>query len=294
MKGRDKVDVLIYGLSNSAVLMLMAIGFSLTFGLSGVANFAHGGIYIFGGLLSWIFFRSIGLPYFLASILSIFLMALFALLIYRFFLIRVRGTVLNEVVATLAIGIAVLEFFRYMGFITYEYSLPYFVSGNWRIGDVSFSIHRVFILLVAILLASFLWYYTHKTKRGLALLGMSQDEYTALSVGIDSDWSAMWSMALGGAFAAIAAITIMPLGIISIDQGYDVLLIALAITVVGGVESTKGLILASLILGYGQTLTGALLSPHYEKVVYLAAILIILAVKPSGLIGHFKELEERV
>ncbi|MGZ6134885.1 MAG: ABC transporter permease subunit, partial [Myxococcaceae bacterium] len=119
-------------------------------------------------------------------------------------------------------------------------------------------------------------------------------EYTALSLGIDSDWAAMLSLALGSALAAVAGITLLPLGIISINIGYDVLLVALAVTVLGGLESTPGMMVGSFVIGYATVLTGNYLGPRWNEVVYLAAIVLVLGVKPSGLFGKSKELEDRV
>ncbi len=287
-------SMLIFGLVNSAVLLLLSLGFSLTFGLSGVANFSHGGIYLFSGYLTFFLLRVGGVPHLLAVAITIVVTALLGALIYKLIVIRVRGIVLSEVIATFAIGISMLELFRWLGFVTYEYSLPYFIKGRLTFFETTIDYQRLLIIAVALLLAIFLWVFTHRTKTGLALLGMAQDEYTALSVGIDSDWAATYSFAIGGAFAAIAAVMILPLGIININIGYEVLLIALAVTVLGGLESTKGLILGSFILGYAQIMTSTFFAPHWKEVVYLAAILIVLAIKPSGLLGKFKELEERV
>jgi branched-chain amino acid transport system permease protein len=77
-------------------------------------------------------------------------------------------------------------------------------------------------------------------------------------------------------------------------MGYDVLLIAVAVGIVGGLESIPGIIVASLILGYAQIITSMYFSAEWMMVVYLAAIVLVLAIRPSGLFGKFKELEERV
>lgn len=286
--------VLIYGLVNSAVLMLTALGFSLTFGLSGVANFAHGGLYLVAGYLCWMLLHYLGLPYLPAMVLSVLIVGLLGALIYRLVLMPVRGIVLSEVIATFAVGVAILEFFRWRGFVTYEFNLPPFLKGSVGIAGVNVDYQRLFIIAIGVGLAVLLWFFAHQTKTGLALRGMAQDEYTALSLGIESDWAATLSMALGAALAAAAALAILPLGLISINIGYDVLLIALAVTVLGGLESTLGLIVASLMLGYAMVITSTYLGPHWMEVVYLAAIVLGLAIKPSGLLGKFKELEERV
>jgi branched-chain amino acid transport system permease protein len=287
-------SVLIYGLVNSVVLILTALGFSLTFGLSRVANFAHGGLYLLAGYLCWILLRVLGLPYALAIIVAVAATGVAGALIYRFILLRVRGIELSEVIATFAVGVAILEFFRWAGFVTYEFNLPAFIKGQVQIVGVSIDYQRLFVVGVGIALAVLLWLFIHHTKTGLALRGIAQDEHTALTLGIESDWAAMLSVALGSALTAIAALVILPLGIISINIGYEVLLVAIAVSVLGGLESTVGLIIGGLVLGYSQVITATYISPHWTEVVYLLAIVVVLAVRPSGLLGKFKELEERV
>jgi branched-chain amino acid transport system permease protein len=287
-------SILIYGLVNSVILILTALGFSLTFGLSRVANFAHGGIYLLAGLVSWILLKRLGLPYPLSILLTILATGLLGALIYRLLLMRVRGIELSEVIATFAAGVVILEFFRWMGFVTYEFNLPPFVQGQVKILGVFVDYQRLLIIAVGLALALILWFFSHHTKTGLALRGMAQDEYTALTLGIESDWAAMLSVALGSSLTAVAAVTILPLGIISINVGYDVLLIALAVAVVGGLESTLGLIIAGVILGFSMVITSNFLGPQWMMVVYLVAIVLVLAIRPSGIMGKFKELEERV
>lgn len=287
-------SILIFGLVNSVILMLTALGFSLTFGLSGVANFAHGGLYLLAGFLTWLLINYLGLPFILAGVLAVILSGIAGVVIYRVVLMPVRGIMLSEVISTFAVGVAILEFFRWMGFVTYDFSLPVFIKGGIVLGGITLDYQRLIIVCVGLFVALLIWFVTHYSKTGLALRGMSQDEYTALTVGIESDWAAMISLGLGSALAAIAAIVTLPLGIISINQGYDALLVALAVTVLGGLESTVGLVVGSLIVGYAMIITSLILGPQWGQVVYLAAIVIVLVVKPSGLFGKSKELEERV
>ncbi len=287
-------STLVYGLVNSAVLLLTALGFSLTFGLSGVANFAHGGLYLTSGFLCWMLIHYLSLPFPLAAAVTVLGVGVLGAAIYRTVLMSVRGIVLSEVISTFAVGVAIVEFFRWKGFTTYDFSLPAFVEGSVEILGVSVDWQRLLIVGVALGLTALLWLFTHRTMIGLALRGMSQDEYTALSVGIESDWAAMLSLGLGSALAAAAGITLLPLGIISINIGYDALLIALAVTVLGGLESTAGLMVGSLIVGFAMVITGNYLGPRWSEVVYLGAIVLVLGVKPSGLLGKSKELEDRV
>lgn len=286
--------ILIYGLVNSVILILTALGFSLTFGLSRVANFAHGGIYLLSGYVTWMLLKRVGLPYPLAILLTILATGLLGALIYRFLLMRVRGIELSEVIATFAAGVAILELFRWLGFVTYEFNLPPFVQGQVRILGVFVDYQRLLIIAVGLALAVLLYLFSHHTRTGLALRGMAQDEYTALTLGIESDWAATLSVALGSSLTAVAAVSILPLGIISINVGYDVLLVALAVAVVGGLESTMGLVISGVILGFSMVITSNYLGPHWMMVVYLVAIVLVLAIRPSGILGQFKEIEERV
>lgn len=286
--------VVVYGLVNSAILMLTALGFSLTFGLSGVANFAQGGLYLFAGYLTWMLLRHLHLPLYAAIAVAVVITGLLGALVYRLVVMPVRGIPLSEVLATFAVGVAILEFFRWMGFVTYDFNLPPLVKGSSTIAGVSIDNQRLAIVGTALLLVLLLWLFAHRTRTGLALRGMAQDEYTALALGIESDWAATLSMGLGAALTAVAAVAILPLGIISINMGYDFMLVALAVTVLGGLESTVGLVAASLILGFAMVVTSNYLGPKWMEVIYLAAIVLGLAIKPSGLFGKFKELEERV
>ena len=287
-------NTIIYGFVNSVILILVALGFNLTFGISGVANFAYGAFYILAGLVSWVFLNTIGLPYFLSVICAVALTALAGALMYRFVLLRIRGLVLSEVIATFGIGLALLELLKYLGFIGFEYSLPVFIDMSVEIGQVVIDMQRIFIVLIGVTMAGFLWFFTHHTRTGLRFRGIAQEERTALSLGINTDRVAMLSVSFGAAYAAIAAIVILPLGTINIEQGYSVLINALAVCIVGGLGSTGGLVLASFLIGYGQTFTVTYLESHWVMLVPLIAILGILIFRPSGLFGEHKELEERI
>jgi branched-chain amino acid transport system permease protein len=287
-------NTLVYGFVNSVILMLVALGFNLTFGISGVANFAYGALYILGALLCWIFFNTVGLPYVFAVILAVALTSAAGALMYRFVLLRIRGMVLSEVIATFGIGLAILELLKYLGFIGFEYSLPVFIDTSIEMGIVVVDMQRVFVVIIGISMAGFLWFFTHHTRTGLRFRGIAQDERTALSLGINSDRVAMLSVSFGAAYAAIAAIVILPLGTINVEQGYSVLINALAVCIVGGLGSTGGVVLASFLIGFAQTFTVTYLESHWVMLVPLIAILSILTLKPSGLFGEQKELEERI
>jgi branched-chain amino acid transport system permease protein len=288
------MGMLIYGLINSALFVLMAIGFSLSFGISGVANFAHGAFYVTGAYLAWVFLNSLGLPYIIAILLSIFITGLFGALLYRFILFRIKGLVLAEVIATFGIGVGLMELLRSIGLSGHSYKLPPFFDGSIEVFDVYVDYQRLIIVGVGAALVLFLWLFSHYTRTGLAFRGLAQNEQTALAFGIESDRTAMMSLGMGSALAAVAAITIMPLSVIQVEEGSHILILALAVGIVGGMESVIGIILAGLIFGFAQIIVATYFNPHYTMIVLLASIILVLVFKPSGLLGKFKELEERV
>lgn len=285
---------MLYGLSNSMALALMAIGFSLTFGISGVANFAYGAFYILGGILTWIFMNQLGIPYLLSGVLSVIVVGLAGFIMYWGLILRLRGLAINEVIVTLAVAIVIIEVLRWMGFSGYTYSLPAFIKGSFRIGEVWLDYQRISVIGIGICLLVFLYFFTRRTKVGLSLRAIAQNERTAISLGIDSDWTAALSSALGSALAVVAGLAILPLGSVDTELGYDILIYALAVGIVGGLESIPGILLASFILGFCQILVATFLRAQWQTVVTLAAIVIVLAIKPSGILGKYKELEERV
>ncbi|MBS3917981.1 MAG: branched-chain amino acid ABC transporter permease [Deltaproteobacteria bacterium] len=285
---------LIYGFVNSVTLALIALGFNLTFGISGVANFAYGALYILAAYTAWILLTWLKINYFLSIVLAVLFTSFIGGLIYRFILLRVRGMPISEVIASFGIGLAILEFFRFLGFVGSEYTLPVFIDGSVSLGGTYIDVQRLLIVGIGVVLVIFLWLFTHYTKTGLAFRGMAQEERTALILGINSDKMATFSLAFGSGLAGVAAITILPLGQIAVEGGYSALINALAVCIVGGLGSTGGVLVAAVLIGFAQSFTATYIGSHWMMIVSLVAILVILILKPSGLFGKQKELEERI
>jgi len=287
------MDILIYGIVNSFSLALMAIGFTLVYGICRLPNFAHGALYVVTGFIVWSLIHLLKLNYFLSIILALVIMGLVGAAIYRFVLIRVRGMATSEIIATYALGLAVLEFLRWAGFKGMTYTLPVFIEGSISISGTPIDLQRIIVIGIGMVVVSFMWLFTHFNKTGLALRGMAQDEHAAMMLGIDSDWMAIIAMAMGSILAGLAAIALLPLGNIVVEAGYNVLILSIAVCIVGGLGSWVGAILAAFIIGFLQIIAAHIQS-HFQMVVALLAIIITLILRPSGLFGRQKELEERV
>ena len=288
------MKILIYGTINSVSLALFALGFAMVYGVSRLPNFAHGALYVLSGFITWTFFNSLGLNYPLSIFLAMLATGIIGALIYQFVLIRIRGMEISEIMASYAMGLAILEGLRWGGFKGMTYTLPAFIGGSMEIAGVSVDYQRLLVVAIGAMVVAALWLFTHYAKVGLALRGMAQDERAAMMLGIDSDLMALAAMGFGSMLAALAAIVLLPLGNIVVEAGYNVLILAIAVCIVGGLGSWMGAVLAAFIIGFAQILTVVYLGAHYQMVVALLAIIITLILKPSGLFGRQKELEERV
>ena len=252
------MDIIIYGVVNSVTLALMALGFTLVYGVSRLPNFAHGALYVLTGYVAWLLLNRVGLNYLASIVISLVFTGLIGAAMYQFILVRVRGMAISEIIASYAVGLAILEGLRWGGLKGATFTLPPFVEGNMELFGVSIDFQRLLVVGLGAALFASLWLFVSKTKLGLALKGMAQDERAALTLGIDSDF------------------------------------MAVAVCIVGGLGSWTGAILAAFLIGFAQILTVVYVGTHYQVVVALIAIIITLILRPSGLFGQQKELEERV
>lgn len=288
------MEIIVYGIINSIVLSLMSLGFALVYSISRVPNFAHGALYVTAGYIVWVLLNKAGLPYVASIVLGLAATAFIGALIYRFIVIRIRGMEISEIIGTYAIGLAIIEGLRWGGLRGMTYTLPAFIQGSATIGGVTVDYQRLVIVGAGILVFICLFLFTRFNRIGLALRGIAQDERAAMMLGIDSDMTAIISLAIGSGLAGFAAILLFPLGNIVVEQGYNVLIFAVAVCIIGGLGSWTGTIVASFIIGFAQILTETLLSSHFVMVVALLAIIVTLLIKPSGIFGKQKQLEERV
>jgi len=294
------MDILIYGTVNSVTFVLIAVGFTLVYGVSRLPNFAHGALYVLVGFLTWSFVNDLGINYLLAIILSLIISAFLGALIYRLVLIRLRGMATSEIIASFAVSLIILEGLRlqgiggFKGFIGPFYILPAFIEGKARILGVLVDYQRLLVIGGGLAVVALLWLFTHHSKIGLSLRAIAQDEQAAMMLGIDSDRAAVVSLSIGSALAGLAAVIILPLGNVTAEAGYRVLIYALAVCIIGGLGSWAGALLASFVLGFAMIVSTALFGAVWESVVLVGAIIVILIFRPSGLLGKQKELEERV
>lgn len=159
---------------------------------------------------------------------------------------------------------------------------------------IMIDVQRLLLIGIGLFILGLMWLFTHYHKTGLALRAMAQYERAALMLGINTDRIANVAMSIGAALAGLAAITVMPLGNVNCESGYAVLCNAIAVCVIGGLGSWRGTVLASFVLGFATTIMSSLGGTMWNNVLIYGLIILILIVRPSGLFGQQKELEERV
>jgi branched-chain amino acid transport system permease protein len=294
------MDIIVYGVINSVIFVLMAVGFSFIFGISRFPNLAHGALYLLTGFIAWSFLNDAGLPYWLSITFSLVIVSLAGVAMYQFLMIRIRGMDVSEIIATLAVGTGILEGLRiqgiggFKGFIGPNHVLPPFIHATIRSSWVTIDFHRIIILAGGLTILGFMWLFTRYTNLGRALRATAQNPRAALMLGINSDRMDAVALGIGSLLAGLAAIFILPLSNISTEGGYTVLVNAVAVCTVGGLGSWPGTILAAFIFGFATTILPAIGGTMWNSVLIFGIIILGLILKPSGFFGKQKQFEERV
>ena len=151
------MQILLYGPITSISLALFAIGFAMVYGVSRLPNFAHGALYVLSGFITWSFFKSMGLNYLLSIVLSMVATGVIGALIYQFVLIRIRGMEISEIMASYALGLAILEGLRWRGFRGMTYTLPAFIEGSTKIAGVPVDYQRLLVVAASAVLTLAVW-----------------------------------------------------------------------------------------------------------------------------------------
>ena len=278
------VEILVYGAVTSAIYSMLAVGFTLVFGVARVLNLAHGSFYAVGAYLAYLFAVRLHWPLALAALASVGLSALFGLAVERYLVRPQRASQLAVLMLTLGLSL-IIEQLLLVGFGSEVRNVPAFIEDKFSIGAADVSGQRLLTLVVSVLLLAGLWLTIQRTRLGAAILAISQDPLAAQYMGIPIDRIYGWVFALSAAFSAAAGVLAGPFMSVQPAMGLVAMTKAFAIVIVGGIGSLPGSLLAALLLGYSETLVAYLISSSWTEVVSLAAVLITLLARPAGLLG---------
>ncbi len=273
------------GLVIGTIYMLMAVGFTLVFGILRVVNFAHGEFYMIGGFAFAFTWGQWNLPYPLALVLSVAAVGLLGIIVERGIFRRFRGQELNSMIAALGLAI-IIQNAALLAFGPSPLAMADPVSGVVTIGPLIFPASRLFVLAAALIIFGAFWALMTRTKLGRAMRALAQDPEIALIQGIRVDRITPIAFALGIGLAGIAGCLMAPLFSISPFVGLTPMLKAFVVVILGGLGSVAGAAVAGILLGIIESVTGTFFGAALADILQLALVILILLVRPWGLLGH--------
>lgn len=278
------LQILVYGAVISAVYALLAVGFTLIFGVARILNLAHGCFYALGAYTVYALTAVAGLPLSVAALAAILAVAAFGVAVERVLVRPLRRSMLAVLLITLAVALMV-EQVLLLAFGSEARNVPTIVNVTYHFLDVDISGQRLIALATAVLILVALWLFLQRTRLGAAILAVSQDAEAAQYMGIPSDRIYSIVMGLSAGIAAAAGVLVAPFQTVIPSMGLLPLVKAFAIVVVGGLGSIPGSIIGALLLGYSETIIAFKVSIEWSQLVSVTAVLITLVLRPSGLFG---------
>jgi branched-chain amino acid transport system permease protein len=278
------LQILIYGAVISSIYALLAVGFTLVFGVARILNLAHGSFYALGAYGVYTLTANVHLPLWLAAVVSVFCVGLLGVLIERILVRPLRRSMLAVLLITLAVALMV-EQILLLTFGSEARNVPSLIDATYHILDIDISGQRLLALAGSLIVLSGLWAFLQFTRLGTAVLAVSQDAEAAQYMGIPSDRMYSIVMGVSAAIAAIAGVLVAPFQTVIPSMGLLPLVKAFAIVVVGGLGSIAGSIVGALLLGYSETIIAFKISIEWSQIVSVAAVLIALVLRPAGFFG---------
>ena len=278
------VQVFVNGLMLGLTYVLIASGFSLIYGIMRLLNFAHGEFYMLGAFATYLFCEHLGLNYFAAMALSMIIIAVLGILVYRFLFRPFRDQHDPSLVIALAIamligGLALLVFGEK------DKSVSPVFSGIIKVLGATLSMERIVVIIMAIILMAALTLYIKFSKTGQAMRAVAQDREAAALQGIGVDSTFTLCMAISSALAGAAGALLAPLFFVNPFLGMHAVLKALVVVVIGGLGSIPGAIAGGLLLGFVESF-GNTFFGDITEILGFVIVMLVLLFRPQGLFGH--------
>ncbi len=274
------------GLALGAVYVLLAIGLSLIFGMLTVVNFAHGAFYVLGAYVGY-YVLSLGGSFWLCLLVVPVVVGTLGLAVERTLIRPLYGRGIDEpLLLTFGLGYVLIELVRIaFGKTGLPFDMPEALQGAVDIGIGYFPLYRLFVMAVTAVILLALWLLLEKTSFGLIIRAGARDPQIVRILGVDVAKVWLIVFGLGTAIAAVAGLMAAPLQGVSPEMGSTVLAEAFVVTVVGGMGSLMGAVVAGLLVGVVVSMT-SLVAPEMAKVSIFALMAVVLLVRPQGLFGR--------
>ncbi|MFY3935710.1 branched-chain amino acid ABC transporter permease [Achromobacter xylosoxidans] len=283
------MSAIVSGLGLGSMYGLMALGFYLTYAVSGTVNFAQGSSMMLGAVLTFTFAQTLGWPLLAALPLALALCALYGLVVERLAVRPFASRGSNAwLMSTVALGI-VLDNLVMFTFGKEPRSLPSALAqAPLEIDGLGLGVYplQLLIPLVGLALAAALHALSRRTRWGVALLAVVQNPNAARLMGIPVRRAIMVAFAVSTLFAGVAGALVAPLFNVQADMGTLFGLKAFVVAILGGITSAWGVMLAGLLFGVAEGLITVALGSGYTQIISFALVIAILAMRPNGLFGR--------
>ncbi|RLQ88405.1 urea ABC transporter permease subunit UrtB [Notoacmeibacter ruber] len=281
-----------YGISLGSVLLLAAIGLAITFGVMGVINMAHGEMVMLGayttfmvqevmrtsfpGLLDWSLLIALPLAFLVAGAVGFVLERSVIRFLY--------GRPLETLLATWGVSLILQQAVRTIfGPTNREVSNPSFMSGAFRLGELSITWNRLWIVVFALVVFAVLLYAINRTSLGLRMRAVTQNRRMAAAMGIRTPWVDALTFALGSGIAGIAGMALSQIDNVSPNLGQGYIIDSFMVVVFGGVGNLWGTLIAALSLGVANKFLEPFAGAVLAKIFVLVFIILFIQKRPRGL-----------
>ena len=286
-------DILVTGLVNGSAYALLAIGFSLVFGVARIVNIAHTGFYMLAAYCLYALLVRFGMGVPLAGVVSVLSVTLLSVVCYRLVIEPVRQHEAAVLISTIALGLIFQEtMLRIFG--GHYLGIPSAIEGVASVLGIAIPWQRLLILIVAAAMLGSTWFLLYRTRLGLAIRATANDLEVASLMGMDVNRVAMATIAISVALAAVAGVSVAPVFVVDPFMWLSPLVTVLSVVVLGGLGSIHGSVIGALVIGYVEAITVFALpqGAFLKGAVALSIMVIVLLVRPEGLFGVSYE-EER-
>ena len=286
-------DILVTGLVNGGVYALLAVGFSLIFGVARIVNIAHTAFYMLAAYCFYALLVKAGLGFAASGVISVVGVTLLSVLCYRLVIEPVREHEAAVLIATIALALIFQELML-ISFGGHYLGIPSTLSGVVSVLGVSIPYQRLLILAVAAAMLVATWALLYRTRLGLAIRATANDIEVASLMGMSVHRVAMATVAISVALAAVAGVVVAPVFVVDPFMWLAPLVTMLAIVVLGGLGSLKGSLIGAFVIGYVEAITVFALpaGAFLKGAVALSIMVVVLLARPEGLFGVAFE-EER-
>ena len=290
------IQQLVNGLTLGSIYGLIAIGYTMVYGIIGMINFAHGDIFMLGGFAALIVFLLLatyvaGVPVALA-ILIMMVVAMLMTSLWNWSIERIayrplRGSFRLAPLIT-AIGMSItLSNFIQVSQGPRNKPIPPMITDVSHIGNITVQLKQIVIIIVTAVLLSIFWYIVHKTPLGRAQRATEQDRKMAALLGVDVDRTISVTFVMGAALASVAGtMYLMYYGVVAFNDGFIPGVKAFTAAVLGGIGSLPGAVLGGLLIGLIEALWSAYFTIDYKDVATFGLLAFVLIFKPTGILGR--------